>query len=139
MTIRVPPLRERRDDIPLLVQHFVARYSAEYKKAIRGVQPSAMERTLLVEPDMLREREHRYILRTLQQAQGNLTEAAQALGISVRSLHDKLKACGHESKEPPRAENLHIDTATSRDWEPLRTNFSLVIRAHAAGSCSSVR
>lgn len=42
--IKVPPLRDRREDIPLLVEHFVTRYSAAYKKPIRGVQPSAMDR-----------------------------------------------------------------------------------------------
>jgi two-component system response regulator HydG len=42
--IKVPPLRERRDDIPLLAEHFLERYSSGYRKPIRGVQPSAMER-----------------------------------------------------------------------------------------------
>ena len=44
--IKVPPLRERREDIPLLVGHFLERYSAAYKKPIRAVQPSAMERMI---------------------------------------------------------------------------------------------
>jgi len=42
--IRVPPLRERREDIPMLIEHFLMRYAAAYKKPVRGVQPSAMER-----------------------------------------------------------------------------------------------
>ena len=44
--IKVPPLRERREDIPLLVNHFLDRCSTGYKKVIHGVQPSAMERMM---------------------------------------------------------------------------------------------
>jgi DNA-binding NtrC family response regulator len=44
--IRVPPLRERREDIPMLIEHFLMRYAAMYKKPVRGVQPSAMERMI---------------------------------------------------------------------------------------------
>jgi DNA-binding NtrC family response regulator len=41
--IRVPPLRERKEDIYLLVHHFVKRYSREYEKKVQDVEPSAME------------------------------------------------------------------------------------------------
>jgi DNA-binding NtrC family response regulator len=147
--IKVPPLRERREDIPLLVNHFLERYSAAYKKPIRGVQPSAMERMMalpwpgnirqlenflaqavvLVEGDTLTERdlfvddapasaapaasalqfepglplrevERRHILATLQQVQGNRTEAAKLLGISVRCLQYKLKAYAETDAVP---------------------------------------
>jgi Nif-specific regulatory protein len=40
--LRVPPLRARRGDIPLLVQHFLARYAGEMGKAVAGVAPEAM-------------------------------------------------------------------------------------------------
>jgi DNA-binding NtrC family response regulator len=41
--IRVPPLRERRDDVPALVRHFTARFAAEEGKSIiRGVNAAAL-------------------------------------------------------------------------------------------------
>jgi two-component system response regulator PilR (NtrC family) len=41
--IKLPPLRERKEDIPLLVNHFVRKYSAETGKEIQGVAAEALE------------------------------------------------------------------------------------------------
>jgi DNA-binding NtrC family response regulator len=49
MTINVPPLRERTEDIPLLARHFLKRYAEEYGKPVRDIRPNAME--LLVQYD----------------------------------------------------------------------------------------
>jgi DNA-binding NtrC family response regulator len=140
VVVTVPPLRERREDIPLLVDHFLERLALASERRIRGVEPAAMQRLMempwpgnvrqlenflaqavvmsesetLTERDLfvdeprssrllpgflaleaglqLREVERRYILRTLQRTGGNRTEAARALGISVRCLQYKLKA-----------------------------------------------
>jgi two-component system response regulator PilR (NtrC family) len=40
--IRLPPLRHRREDIPMLVDHFVGKYSREHDKAVRGVSKAAL-------------------------------------------------------------------------------------------------
>ncbi|MBP8129968.1 MAG: sigma 54-interacting transcriptional regulator [Candidatus Hydrogenedentes bacterium] len=41
--IDIPPLRERREDIPLLVDHFCRRFNAVFKKEITGVAPETMD------------------------------------------------------------------------------------------------
>ena len=42
LTIRIPPLRERADDIPLLVQYFLGRMNRELDRQVRGVSPEAL-------------------------------------------------------------------------------------------------
>jgi two-component system response regulator HydG len=46
VTLKVPPLRERREDIPLLAQHFLSIFSEKNHKQIKGVTPQAMDRIL---------------------------------------------------------------------------------------------
>jgi two-component system nitrogen regulation response regulator GlnG len=43
-TIRLPPLRERGDDLPLLVQHYLRRFSRELGKDVQAVAPEALDR-----------------------------------------------------------------------------------------------
>lgn len=40
--IRLPPLRERREDIPLLAGHFLEKYARAYKRTISGLEPAAL-------------------------------------------------------------------------------------------------
>jgi DNA-binding NtrC family response regulator len=41
--IQMPPLRERKNDIPLLTQHFLDKYNARLRKNLKGIAPEAME------------------------------------------------------------------------------------------------
>jgi len=47
--LQMPPLRERKNDIPLLVQHFLEKYNGRLRKDMRGISPDAMD--LLVRHD----------------------------------------------------------------------------------------
>jgi two-component system response regulator HydG len=41
--IQMPPLRERKSDIPLLVKHFLEKYNARLRKDMRGISPDALD------------------------------------------------------------------------------------------------
>jgi transcriptional regulator with GAF, ATPase, and Fis domain len=132
--VTMPPIRERREDIPLLVSYFVAKYSKACKRTVNGVSPAArallqsydwpgnvrelenaIERAVVlgsadvIETDDLPERvlesansgkvpmakyyeaikqaKRDLILNALEQANGNYTEAANALGVHPNNLH----------------------------------------------------
>jgi DNA-binding NtrC family response regulator len=44
MTIQLPSLRERPDDIPMLVQHFIEKYTTAYNRTFAGLSPAAMQK-----------------------------------------------------------------------------------------------
>jgi formate hydrogenlyase transcriptional activator len=57
--IRIPPLRERREDIPLLVSYFVQKFAKQMQKKIEGVPAAAMKRLVAWEwPGNIRELEN---------------------------------------------------------------------------------
>jgi two-component system, NtrC family, response regulator HydG len=142
VTLQIPPLRERREDIPLLAQHFLKSFAEKNRKAIKGFSPRAMDRLLryswpgnvrelmntvergvvlsrseyldeealspilesalpaeevkqdLIVDASLGSVEKATILKTLGEAGGNKSEAARRLGITRRTLHQKLKKYG---------------------------------------------
>lgn len=46
VTLRIPPLRERQEDIPLLAQHFLEKYAKQNRKRIKGFTPLAIDMLL---------------------------------------------------------------------------------------------
>ena len=41
VTLRVPPLRERNEDLPLLCAHFLEKFNGRYQKNVKGISPAA--------------------------------------------------------------------------------------------------
>lgn len=72
VTIWLPPLRKRKEDIPLLVDHFLQRYSERHGKPVQGLTREAMDRLLKYDfPGNVRELEN-LIERGVVLARGNL-------------------------------------------------------------------
>ncbi|MHB1687878.1 MAG: sigma-54-dependent transcriptional regulator [Ignavibacteriaceae bacterium] len=137
--IILPPLRERKVDIPILAEHFLKRYAEKNNRLIRGFTPEAIdklmrydwpgnvrelenviERTVIMSKedlityealpislksssDSLGEQaaevfvgrsirivEKELIIKTLEKTGKNITRAAELLGISRRTLHNKI-------------------------------------------------
>lgn len=129
--VDVPPLRERKEDIPLIVEHFINKYNKILNKKVKKVSTKAMELLLdydysgnirelenIIERSMimakdeiidekyfnfinketyiekkgtLKEVEKELIVKYLIQNKGNRTKTAEILGISRRSLQNKIK------------------------------------------------
>jgi two-component system, NtrC family, response regulator GlrR len=57
--IRMPPLRERKEDIPLLVEHFLAKCAAKMNKPIKNITPQALQKIMIYSwPGNVRELEN---------------------------------------------------------------------------------
>jgi DNA-binding NtrC family response regulator len=81
--ISLPPLRERREDIPALAGYFLARYSARYRRPIQGLEPAALQLMLHYHwPGNVRELDHT-TERAILMARGDRIEAAD-LGLNTQ-------------------------------------------------------
>jgi formate hydrogenlyase transcriptional activator len=70
--IRVPPLRERREDIPLLVEHFVQKFARRMNRSITSIPKTTMDTLISLEwPGNVRELEN-YIERSVILTQGSV-------------------------------------------------------------------
>lgn len=81
--IRIPPLRERRDDIPVLAAQFLQQHARRYRKDITGFEPSALQQLLQnLWPGNVRELDHA-VERGVLMAQGR-TIRSEDLSLSSR-------------------------------------------------------
>ncbi|MEE9230371.1 MAG: sigma-54 dependent transcriptional regulator, partial [Acidobacteriota bacterium] len=80
--VKLPPLRDRREDIPLLAMHFLGQHGVRYRKGLTGFEPAATQ--VLVDyawPGNVRELNHA-VERAVLMAQGNLVKAGD-LGLQA--------------------------------------------------------
>jgi DNA-binding NtrC family response regulator len=161
--LSIPPLRERPEDIPLLVDFFCKRHGEEFDRKDISVSPPAFEKLIhydwpgnvrelenaiqravtlcvgsTIRPEDLfladspaqstnrsgwpktaelglsagvtmREMEKQLICRTLEDTGGNRTRAAKCLGISLRTLRNKLNEFGLQNRQAKSAHsNVHL-------------------------------
>jgi DNA-binding NtrC family response regulator len=134
--IHLPPLRERREDIPALAVHFLSTYASRYRRPVEVFDPSAMQMLMQYSwPGNVRELEHTLeravlmcrtsqiqtadlgltgprsqsqnleemsleavetilIRKALQRFQGNVSHAAEALGLSRGALYRRMEKYG---------------------------------------------
>jgi DNA-binding NtrC family response regulator len=90
--IQLPPLRERREDIPLLANHFLRHHAARYRKQLDGFEPPALEVLMNRQwPGNIRELQHT-VERASLMAQGNLVSAPdlglQSVAETTRRLEE---------------------------------------------------
>ena len=136
MELRIPALRDRRGDIPLLAAHFLAHHAERYRRQLQGLTPEALDALLHHSwPGNVRELDHtleRAVLmargshvevadlglhgsrtsrealddlsldaveavlvrKALARVNGNITQAAELLGLSRGSLYRRLEKHG---------------------------------------------
>jgi DNA-binding NtrC family response regulator len=112
INLQLPPLRERIEDVPMLVQHFLTRYAAENEKELREVAPPAMEALLEYHwPGNVRELEN-VIERAVVLSTGE-TLSQELLPSSVRRPSS---AFAHQGELPPDGVSLKeaVDEYESR-------------------------
>ena len=86
--IALPPLRDRREDIPALAEHFLVRSASKLGRTLRLSPPALPHQVTLAAAERV------HILQTLERFGRNHSGAAEALGIGRTTLWRKLKEYG---------------------------------------------
>jgi len=111
LEIRIPPLRERGDDVILLADFFLHRYATHYKKNIKGLSPEARQK-LLTYPFPGNVRELQNIIERAVILSGD--GALQASAITMPSHQKERSATPEETLNLEALEREAIDKAMRR-------------------------
>ena len=98
--IHLPPLRERREDIPPLAAHFLSRYAQRYRKQVQGIDPAALQVMLQYAwPGNVRELDHTIERAVLMTRGANIESADLGLSPATRISTQALEEMSLESVE----------------------------------------
>ncbi|MGE5061819.1 MAG: sigma-54-dependent transcriptional regulator [Betaproteobacteria bacterium] len=104
--IHLPPLRERKEDIPLLADRFLKQISQQMKKKIKGITPEAMRKLMLYDwPGNVRELENTLEYAVAMTRHDMLTEDSilHTKGTTASSRTEDLATFGNGSKGPVKS------------------------------------
>jgi DNA-binding NtrC family response regulator len=105
----IPPLRERKEDIPLLAAHFLKLYAQRYRKPVKSFEPSALQKMLDHPwPGNVRELDHSIERAVLM----STSEQIQAADLGLES--EKAASAKIEDLSLEEVENLLIKKALAR-------------------------
>ncbi|MFB3904070.1 MAG: sigma-54-dependent transcriptional regulator [Acidobacteriota bacterium] len=97
--IPVPPLRERREDIPPLAARFLCQHSIRYRKQLKGFEPAAMQALLShTWPGNVRELDHA-VERAVLMARGDSIEASDLALRPAKETHARFEEMSLEEVE----------------------------------------
>jgi DNA-binding NtrC family response regulator len=109
--IHLPPLRERRDDIPPLAEHFLRQHSERYRRGMMGFTPQAFEALRQHEwPGNVRELDHVVERAVLMSSSSVVT----AFDLALQSAPDARLSARLEEMSLEEAERLLIKKALAR-------------------------
>ena len=123
ISILIPPLRERKEDIPLLVDHFIEKFNIEMKKKIEGISPEALNSIMAyIWPGNVRELENT-IERAMVITKGTMIHV-EDLGLPSRAEENSLTCAAPPSgdKSMKAVEKNHMaKILKENDWNIQRS------------------
>jgi two-component system response regulator HydG len=116
-TIQIPPLRERREDIPLLIHYFMQQSAEKYGKQIAGIQPEAQQ--------MLMAYGWPGNVRQLRNAVENMVVLSTGDKLTVDTLPGEIRPAA-PSESTPGMNNLVGISITQAEKELIRNTLKMV-------------